>query len=127
MPASISAPGEKVLWRADDGLFYLDAQVNGRPVRFLVDTGASIVVLSAADAARIAPSEAGEPAVLADTAAGQREMRKVTLDQVIVAGRAASNVTAAVAGPELQVSLLGQNMIGYLGSVTIEGDRMTLR
>ena len=46
------AGGEKVVTRSADGLFYLSAVVNGVVVRFLVDTGATIIVLTAADAAR---------------------------------------------------------------------------
>src|SRR6185295_1508387 len=38
--------------RSADGHFYLDAQVNGAQVRFLVDTGASMVALTPADAQR---------------------------------------------------------------------------
>jgi aspartyl protease family protein len=39
--------------RGEDGHFYIDALVNDRPVRFLVDTGATEIVLSPQDAERI--------------------------------------------------------------------------
>ena len=55
LPASmVSHPdGSIELRRASDGHFHAEALVNGVPVRFLVDTGASEVVLSAADAVRV--------------------------------------------------------------------------
>ena len=52
--AMVSRPdGSIELRRASDGHFHAEALVNGVPVRFLVDTGASELVLSVADAARV--------------------------------------------------------------------------
>jgi aspartyl protease family protein len=45
----------RVLPRGPDGHFYADAQVNGATVRFLVDTGATVVVLTPADAHKRRP------------------------------------------------------------------------
>lgn len=124
------APAAKVheLWRGADGLFYADATVNGQPVRFLVDTGASTIVLTAADAQRVgaaASSSAGQ--LVADTAAGPSAMSAVTLASVTVGPRSASEVRAAVASGGLSVSLLGLTWLAALDSVLIEGDRMVLR
>ena len=44
------APGEVALARAPDGQFYAEARVNDRAIRFLVDTGATGVALTGADA-----------------------------------------------------------------------------
>jgi aspartyl protease family protein len=122
----VSMPGE--VWRASDGLFYVDATVNGAPVRFLVDTGATTVVLTPEDAHRagIMPEDTHFN-VKADTANGGAAMAWVTLDHVNVAGTSAQGLRAAVAGTGLGVSLLGQSWLSQLDSVTIEGDRMTLR
>jgi aspartyl protease family protein len=113
------------LWRSDDGLFYVDAEINGASVHFLVDTGASMIVLTAEDARRVgaAPSDYS---LSADTAAGKSKMAKVTLANMRVGATSAEAVPAAVAQKELGVSLLGQNWLSHLASVTIEGDRMIL-
>ena len=114
--------------RAPDGLFYVRARVNGRPIRFLVDTGASVVVLTAADAA--AAGVAPQPehfAARMQTAAGNAAMAWTDLDAVQVAGREVRGVKAAVMRDGLAVSLLGQNMLTRLGSVRIEGDELELR
>ena len=52
MPAAGNGFASREISRAPDGHFYLDAQVNGAQVHFLVDTGASMVALTAADAQR---------------------------------------------------------------------------
>jgi aspartyl protease family protein len=52
--AVVTTPeGEIVIRRSSNGHFYADATVNGSPVRMLIDTGASSVVLNAAAARRI--------------------------------------------------------------------------
>ena len=124
------APAAKIheLWRGADGLFYADATVNGQPVRFLVDTGASTIVLTAADAQRVgAAASASAGQLVADTAAGPSAMSAVTLASVTVGPRSASEVRAAVASGGLSVSLLGLTWLAALDSVLIEGDRMVLR
>lgn len=127
-PAFESRSSAQELWRAEDGLFYVDAEVNGQPVHFLVDTGASIIVLTAEDARRVGavPDEAAFQHI-ADTAGGKSAMAKIKLGQMTVGQTTATSVNAAVAREGLGVSLLGQNWLSYLASVTIEGDRMTLK
>ena len=115
------------IWRANDGLFYVEATVNGQTVRFLVDTGASMIVLTAEDARRAGVAPGGGAGYVASTATGASTMGAVTIDHIEVAGRREHAVRAAVAQPGLSVSLLGANWLQILDTVTIEGDRMTLR
>lgn len=114
--------------RAADGLFYVRASVNGRPVRFLVDTGASVVVLTPADAAAVglAPHPDSFDSHV-ETAAGKAPMAWATIDEISIAGRQVRGVRAAVMRDGLGVSLLGQNMLARLGSVRMEGDQLELR
>ena len=111
--------------RAADGHFYLDSQVNGAQVRFLVDTGASIVALTANDAQRagIALPSSRETA---QGAGGAIEVMPVTIERISFGPLEARAVSAAIA-PRLQVSLLGQSFLARVGSVEISGDRMVLR
>lgn len=117
--------GPSEIQRERDGLFYVRANVNGRPVRFLIDTGASVVVLSKADARAVGalPSAARYGARMA-TAGGDRPMAWTRLRSVTVAGHEVRGVTAAVVSGGPQVSLLGQNLLAKLGAVRIEGDKM---
>lgn len=125
-PAARGTDARSVV-RAADGMFYVRARVNGRPVRFLVDTGASVTVLTPADAARVgaAPHHPGFGARM-DTAGGRARMAWTRLASVRVAGREARGVRAALVRGNLGVSLLGQNMLAQLGAVRIEGDRLIL-
>jgi predicted aspartyl protease len=52
-PSQLVANGYVAIQRAPDSHFYVDAEVNGTTVHFLVDTGATAVVLAAADAQRL--------------------------------------------------------------------------
>lgn len=115
--------------RAADGLFYVTARVNGTPVRFLVDTGANMVVLTRDDATRVGlpPMSAnGGMGETMETAAGAAQIDRVTLAHVDVAGRKVRNVDAAVASGELKISLLGQNLLSRLGPVMLDGTTLVI-
>lgn len=116
------------LWRAADGLFYVEGAINGAPVRFVVDTGASMIVLTASDARRAQVAiDQGAPNVEAQTAGGKRVLTRVTLASMQVGPTGVRTAPAVVADDALGVSLLGQSWLAQLASVTIEGDRMRLR
>jgi aspartyl protease family protein len=119
------APGSHNVARASDGLFYVHAKVNGQPVRFLVDTGATVVVLSDADARAVGamPASGGYNARMA-TAGGSRPMAWTKLGHVQIAGQDVRGVTAAVVSGGPGVSLLGQNLLSKLGGLHIAGDRL---
>ena len=128
MPDMATAGGPHEFTRAADGLFYVDIKVNGAPVHFLVDTGASVVTLTPADARKVgAPVEERHYNAHVETASGKTAMAWTTLDHVAIAGREVRTLRAAVVREGLGVSLLGQNLLSQLGSVTIEGDRLKLR
>ena len=118
----------QTLWRADDGLFYVEAQINGVPVRLIVDTGASMTVLSPDDARRVGlEPEPAAPSEVAETANGTSRMARIRLDSMQVGQTSAANVSAVVASQPMESSLLGQNWLSRMDSVTIQGDRMILR
>ena len=124
-PAAGNGFASHELKRAGDGHFYVDAQVNGARVRFLVDTGASVVALTPADAQRAGialPSERDR----AIGAGGEVEVIPVSIDRIAVGSLSANHVRAAVA-PTLPVSLLGQSFLSQVGSVEIRADTMVLR
>ena len=113
------------LVRAGDGHFYADAQVNGAMIPFMVDTGASMVALTPADAQRAGIALPSERAT-ARSAGGEVEVIPVMVDRIAIGPLEARNVRGAVAG-QLPVSLLGQSYLQQIGAVEIHGDRMTLR
>jgi len=113
------------LARASDGHFYAEAQVNGASVRFLIDTGASFVALSPADAQR-AGIPLGSERARAMAAGGEIEVVPVMIDRLALGPLSANAVQGAVV-EDLPVSLLGQSFLARVGTVEIRGDRMMLR
>lgn len=111
--------------RDRDGLFYISASVNGTPVRFVVDTGASMMVLSKADAAaaHVATPLASTTIVTAD---GTAPMYKGRVDRLDVAGLSLNGVPVAIV-PGSQVSLIGGDVLSRMQSVTIKGDHLEIR
>jgi len=128
-PAAPSQAGNgaasRALTRSADGHFYADAQVNGARIRFMIDTGATMVALTPADAQRAGialPSERSK----AIGAGGEIEVIPVTIERIALGAFEARGVRGAVA-EQLPVSLLGQSFLNQIGTVEISGDRMVLR
>lgn len=99
-----------------DGHFYVDAEINLRPVRLMVDTGATVVALrqSDAQAAGIRPRQAdfNNPV---QTANGTTMAAETVLDSVIVQDVEVRNIRALVIPDEqLSISLLGGSFLNGL-------------
>jgi aspartyl protease family protein len=119
--------GETRLERMPNGHFYADAMVNGQPVRLVVDTGASSVALTEADAQRIGiPFSPAEFQVIGTGASGPVRGKMLDFDSVSVDGKDIRGVRGAVI-EGLDVSLLGQTYLSRIGSIQMSGDSMTLR
>jgi aspartyl protease family protein len=126
-PRAGNGVGTVELHRAPDRHFYAEAQVNGARIRFLVDTGASSVVLTHADAQR-AGIATGDYSAIGRGAGGEVRLLPVTIARLGLGPASAEQVPAMVAEEgALGVSLLGQSYLSRLESVAIEGDRMILR
>jgi aspartyl protease family protein len=114
VPQSASSGSRTVTLNNDGrGHFRVDAQVDGRHVAFLVDTGASMVVLRESDAARLSifprPSEyTGR----VQTANGVTRYAPVRLNRIEVEGITVRDVAAAVMPDDvLKVNLLGMTFL----------------
>lgn len=121
------AGAEVVLRRAEDGHFYVDTDINGTSIRMLADTGASMVVLSEADAERagLDPDQL-DYTLPVSTANGQARAAEVTLDEVRVGSIVRRDVRAAVA-KGLSGSLLGMSFFRTLSQVAMESDELVLK
>ena len=98
--------------RARDGHFYMTLMVNDVPVDFLVDTGATHLVLTMADAARVglAPDDL-QFTGRAVTANGEVRTAPVQLDRVALGQITDRNIRAWVNQGELEQSLLGMSYL----------------
>lgn len=113
--------------RAPDGHYYLTLQINGTPVRFVVDTGASDLVLTRKDAERVGLDHA-QLAYLeeARTANGVVPTARVRLDEVRLGPVVDENMRAVVNGGQMDTSLLGMNYLQRYSRMEFVGDRLIL-
>ncbi|MBA86018.1 retropepsin-like aspartic protease family protein [Thalassobius sp. S69A] len=124
---AIHSNGQIEIPASPDGHFYLTAQINGTPVRFVVDTGATDIVLSRQDALKsgLDPEELtflGE----AMTANGVVRTAPVRLQSVSVGPILDQNVRAWVNGGEMDSSLLGMSYLRRYSGIEITPKSLTL-
>jgi aspartyl protease family protein len=125
--ASETAARATVTLPADSrGQFYADGQVNGSHIRFMVDTGATTVLIPASEASRLGVDyRKGTPGRV-QTANGSAIAYRVVLDSVSVGGITAYNVEAVVAQAQgLDVALLGMSFLNRT-EMRRDGAYMTL-
>ncbi len=113
--------------RAFDGHYYLSAKVNGVATDFVVDTGATDIVLTR-DAARAAGLELDELAYVgrAQTANGEVRTAPVRLREISVGPISDSNLRAWVNEGEMDQSLLGMSYLQRYRSIEITGGKLIL-
>lgn len=122
-----AGPDSVSLWADQNGFFYVSGLINGYPVRFLVDTGATTIAMNSRLAARIGIDYQGGKRGLANTAGGVTEVFGVELDTVEIGGIRLHNVEAGVInGTHPTTPLLGMSFLGELDMVR-EGNRMELK
>lgn len=120
-------PRETRLERRSNGHFYVTADVNGYPVEFVVDTGATSVALTEEDARRLGIAfNPYQFTVVGRGASGDVRGQPVVLDTVDIDGKRVSSVPGVVL-EGLDVSLLGQSYLSRIGGVQMSGDQMALR
>jgi aspartyl protease family protein len=119
--------GEVVLNRARDGHFYAEVTVDANSALMLVDTGASMVALTAEDADAMgihwSPDDV-KP--VARGASGLVYGVEVKVERMQVGDFDARSVDAIVVPDGLAVSLLGQSFLSQVPRVEIDGQRMIL-
>ncbi len=120
-------PGFYVVRRGADGHFWLRVTINGTPIRMLVDTGATNMVLSKRDARRVGI----DPAKLnfagrASTANGSVAIAFVRGANVEVGETRFDDVVLSVNAGELDGSLLGMSLLRRFASVEFQGDKLIL-
>lgn len=135
LSARPAAPSPQPVWgevrikAAFDNQYYVEAEVNRRASRFLVDTGATYVALRATDArdAGINTSQA-DYSYPVKTANGETKAAFVILDEVEINGLRIEDVQAFILKDEqLAVNLLGMSFLSRLESVEARRGEMVLR
>jgi aspartyl protease family protein len=128
---AVGTPGPdgsgKITLTADgQGHFFTTGSVNGTSVRFLVDTGATMISLGAADARRIGLDPNRGVKGLTNTANGQAVVTKVQLDTVRIGDVSLHNVDALIHQTDMPMALLGMSFLNRM-EMQRDGSTMTLK
>jgi aspartyl protease family protein len=123
IPASIRP---KVILAADGGgMFFAEGSINGLPMRFMVDTGATFVSMSAREATRLGIDFRNGRPVMMQTANGRVVSYLVKLDRIKVGDIEFTDVDGAVGEQDMPFALLGMSFLNRL-EMTRDGASMTL-
>jgi aspartyl protease family protein len=128
-PLTLSADGTTVvLDKAGNGHFEARIEVDGVPVHAVVDTGATVTVLTAADARAVGVDTASLAYVIPiQTANGVARAARFTAGEIAVGTIVRRNMTVLVAeAGTLEQTLLGMSFLGSLSGFDVRGDRMIL-
>lgn len=122
-------PNSITIHRSENNHFILNGRVNGQSIRLLLDTGASLIVLTVDDAETVGiNTENLIYSTPVNTANGRTSAAPVILRRVAIGAIAVDHVRAMVAQPgSLNESLLGMSFLNRLPSWQVERDRLILR
>lgn len=131
IPGTAIDTGDKevTVIRRPDGQFVVNGSVAGRLIPFVLDTGASTVVLKAEDAAKMKiPTRQLVYDVEVSTANGRTLAAEIELPKLSIGALTQTGVRALVAKPgALSQNLLGMTFLNGLASFTISSDRLVMR
>jgi aspartyl protease family protein len=120
------AGAEVVIPRSSDHHYYADADVNGLPVRFMIDTGASETALTESAARQIGLAvDPTKYEVIGDGASGMVRGQYVALKSIDLSGIRQHDLKAVIV-PGATVSLLGQPFLESIDEITISKGEMRL-
>lgn len=126
-PSRTEVVGGTLRIRPQDGHFFVTAKVNGRDLRFLIDTGATLTALGSADAAAlgVVPAEFGFP-VLIQTANGTISAERAAIDRLVVGPIERADLSVIVSPSFGGLNVLGMNFLNSLSSWRVEQGVMIL-
>jgi aspartyl protease family protein len=123
-----TGPHEMVLSEDEGGSYHVYGVVDGRQLRFLIDTGASDIVLSPADARRLGVDFSKLTFDHAyESANGIGHGATATIGDLSVGAVHFTNVRVAINGAEMSSSLLGMAFLKRLKSYSFSGGKLILR
>ena len=124
--AAADGSGKITLTADGRGHLYTTGTINGTSVRFLVDTGATMISLGASDARRLGLDFNRGQKGFSQTANGQVVVSKVKLDTVSIAGVTLRQVDALLHQNDMPIALLGMSFLNRM-EMQHDGGTMTLR
>jgi len=124
--AGQSISGETIeLRRQDDGHYWITVDINGKPVRFMVDSGATMTAINATTAKEAGVEANGYPIILS-TANGRVAAKRATVLSLVVGPHKIKNHPVVVSESFGDVNLLGMNFLNNMQSWRVEANKMIL-
>ena len=124
--AGQSISGEAIeLRRQDDGHYWIMVDINGKPVRFMVDSGATMTAINATTAKEAGVEANGYPIILS-TANGRVAAKRATVQSLVVGPHKIENHAVVVSESFGDVNLLGMNFLNDMQSWRVEANKMIL-
>ena len=117
--------GELRIAMADDGHFWVNGEINGRPARFLVDSGATVTTISP-DMAREAGITASGGRTLVETANGIANVDRGTAERLTVGPIERRDFGLFIAREDA-TNVIGMNFLSTLSRWSVEGRTLVLR
>ncbi|HMP55821.1 MAG TPA: TIGR02281 family clan AA aspartic protease [Novosphingobium sp.] len=128
LPKQVVSGSETRIPLARDGHFWITAEVNGTPARFMVDTGATLTALSprTAQATGVEAGPLGRT-ILLRTANGQTQAQLVTLGEMRFGNVVARDLDAVIAPGLGETNVIGMNLLSRLAGWRVEGRTLVLQ
>ncbi len=113
--------------KSEDGHFWVDAKLNGKPIRLLVDSGATITALSLESArlANIDLSGSGFP-IFIETANGTVKAQRANVTSFNIGPIERKDFSVTVSKSFGDTNVVGMNFLSTLDSWRVEGDELLL-
>lgn len=126
-PQATAAGAAVTLTMREDGHYWVEAAINGRSVRFLVDSGASVTAVSrsTADSLGLSPDPMGRTMEM-ETANGTVTADRSVIPAMAIGSIEAKDLPVVVSASFGEVNVLGMNFLNKLKSWRVEGGQMIL-
>ena len=125
--AGQSISGDAIeLRRQDDGHYWILVDINNKPVRFMVDSGATMTAINATTAKEVGVEATGYPIILS-TANGRVAAKRANVKLLTIWPHKIENHPVVVSESFGDVNLLGMNFLNNMESRRVEGNMMILK
>lgn len=121
------APGETRIRQAPDGHFWVEAELNGESVRFLIDSGATTTSISRETADRVGIVSSGGFPALVQTANGTVTVERGRAETLRVGSIERRNLPVHISESFGEMNVIGMNFLSTLRSWGVEGRTLILR
>jgi aspartyl protease family protein len=119
--------GSITLRLSQDGHYYINIYINNQKIRFMIDTGASDIVLSKQDAKKLGLNTSSlKYSKPYNTANGISYGAAITLNQINIAEFTLKNIPASVNSGKMENSLLGMSFLNQLSGYSVKDNILTL-